>query len=119
MEGIIMLKRSGRAVAACLLSLGLAGGVSAQQKWTYPNCTDVSSADFTKVVLVNKTIDPSLSEPIRMDFAPDGRIFYAERKGKIKIFKPATPGAATGTIVTAATFDVYSGQNKDGSQSEM
>jgi cytochrome c len=114
-----MLNRSGYAVAACVLSLGLAGGVSAQQKWTYQNCSDVSSADFTKVVLVSKATDPTLSEPTRMDFAPDGRIFFSERTGKIKIFKPSAAGAATGTIVTAATFDVYSGQNQDGSQSEM
>ncbi|MDB5103480.1 MAG: hypothetical protein JWP91_1169 [Fibrobacteres bacterium] len=106
------------AALAGILSLGAVGIAGAQQKWTYPNCTDVSSADFTKVVLVDKTKDPTLSEPTRMDFAPDGRIFFGERGGKLKIWKPSAPGASTGTIVTAATFDVYSGTNKDGSQSE-
>ena len=103
---------------ACVLALGWAGGVSAQQKWTYPNCADVSSADFTKVVLVNRTKDPTLEEPTRMSFAPDGRLFFSERTGKLKIFKPSSPGASTGTIVVAGALDVYSGTNKDGSQSE-
>jgi cytochrome c len=98
--------------------MAAASAVSAQQKWTYPNCADVSTNDFQKVVLVNKTIDPTLTEPTRMDFAPDGRIFFSERNGKLKIFKPSTPGASTGTIVVAGTLDVYSGTNKDGSQSE-
>ncbi|MDB5051701.1 MAG: domain containing protein [Fibrobacteres bacterium] len=113
-----MVNRSILASYACVFSLAVASGVSAQQKWTWPGCTDVSSADFTKVVLVNKANDPSLTEPTRMDFAPDGRIFYSERTGKLKIFKPSAPGASTGTIVTAATMDVYSGTYKDGSQSE-
>jgi cytochrome c len=98
--------------------MAAASAVSAQQKWTYPGCNDVSTADFTKVVLVNKTIDPTLTEPTRMDFAADGRIFFSERNGKLKIFKPSAPGAKTGTIVVAGTLDVYSGTNKDGSQSE-
>ncbi len=113
-----MVKRSDWASYACLTLLALAGGARAQQKWTYPNCPDVSSADFTKVVLVNKIKDPTLDEPTRMDFAADGRIFFSERGGKVKIFKPSAPGASTGTIVVAGTFDVYSGINKDGSQAE-
>jgi cytochrome c len=38
---------------------------------------------FTKVVLVQK-----LEEPIQFDILPDGRVIYAERKGKLKVYDP-------------------------------
>ena len=38
---------------------------------------------FTKVVLAQK-----LEEPIQFDILPDGRVLYAERKGKLKIYDP-------------------------------
>ncbi len=113
-----MLKNGNWAMVAALSILGGIDGSWAQQKWSYAGCPDVSSADFTKVTLVSKNNDNSLNEPTRMDLASDGRIFYGERNGAIKIFKPSTPGATTGSIVTAGTFDVYSGTNKDGSQAE-
>jgi cytochrome c len=40
---------------------------------------------FTKVVLVQK-----LEEPIQFDILPDGRVIYAERKGKLKVYDPKT-----------------------------
>jgi cytochrome c len=39
---------------------------------------------FTKVVLAQK-----LEEPIQFDILPDGRVLYAERKGKLKVYEPA------------------------------
>jgi cytochrome c len=113
-----MLTNGKWAMVAGFVALGGAAKVGAQQKWSYPNCPDVSSADFKKVTLVSQSNDPTLNEPTRMYPAPDGRIFYSERTGKLKIFKPASPGASNGTIVTALTLNVYSGTNTDGSQSE-
>ncbi len=39
-----------------------------------------------------------------LDIAPDGRVFYVQRAGQIKIFKPAQQ-----STVTAGTLSVYTG----------
>ncbi len=40
---------------------------------------------FTKVVLQQK-----LEEPMQFQVLPDGRVLYAERRGKLKVYNPAT-----------------------------
>ena len=45
---------------------------------------------------------------MELDIAPDGRVFYIERDGRVQIIKPDT-----GTTVTAVDLDVFTG-NEDG-----
>src|ERR1041385_3331230 len=41
--------------------------------------------EFRKVVLAQK-----LNDPMELSIAPDGRVFFAERSGALKIWKPDT-----------------------------
>lgn len=53
------------------------------------NCRDLKPDDFRKVDLVNKTNHPALSEPLQLDIAPDGRVFWVERvSGLVKVWNP-------------------------------
>ena len=45
---------------------------------------------------------------MELDIAPDGRVFYIERDGRVQIIKPDT-----GTTVTALDLPVFTG-NEDG-----
>src|SRR3954453_3311222 len=80
--------------ATLLVVLGWSGTAGAQ---------DPVAADFQKV-----TLDSNTSNPMELDVAPDGRVFYIERDGRVQIIKPTT-----GTTVPAATLSVFSG-NEDG-----
>ena len=52
-----------------------------------------------------------ISEPMKMDMTPDGRLFYTERAtGKVGVIHPNS-----GKVTTALTMDVYSGE-EDGLQ---
>ncbi len=52
---------------------------------------------FTKVVLGS-----FFDEPTEMDILPDGRIIFLERKGKVKLYNPATD-----SITVINTFNVW------------
>ena len=54
------------------------------------------------------TLDSNTSNPMELDIAPDGRVFYIERDGRVQIIKPDT-----GSTVTAVDLDVFTG-NEDG-----
>ncbi len=47
------------------------------------------------------------SAPSTLDVAPDGRVFFTEYDGKLKIYKPDTR-----TTVTAGTLNVYAGRSR-------
>src|SRR6201991_1496879 len=74
------------AVAATLLVvLGWSGAAHAQ---------DPVAADFQKV-----TLDDNTQNPMELDVAPDGRVFYIERDGRLRIWKPTTQQTLTaGTV---------------------
>ncbi|HEX5979935.1 MAG TPA: ThuA domain-containing protein, partial [Thermoleophilaceae bacterium] len=44
-----------------------------------------TAADFEKV-----TLDDDTSNPFELDIAPDGRVFYIERDGRVMLWKPTT-----------------------------
>ena len=44
-----------------------------------------SAADFEKV-----TLDDDTENPFELDIAPDGRVFYIERDGRVMVWKPTT-----------------------------
>ncbi len=50
------------------------------------------------------TLDDSTSDPMEVDVAEDGRVFYAQRGGEVRVFDPETHTAAP-----AGTLDVYTG----------
>ncbi|MEU8183182.1 ThuA domain-containing protein [Micromonospora sp. NPDC049044] len=51
-----------------------------------------------------RTLDDNTVDPMAMAVAPDGRVFYAQRGGQLKVFKPST-----NSTVTAGTLSVYTG----------
>jgi cytochrome c len=87
-----MLMKGKWAMAAGLAVLGIAGIGRGQDKFSAPNCTDVTQADFNRVVVLDKTKDPDLDEVTRFAVAKDGSIYYSERGGAIKMI------SATGTV---------------------
>src|SRR3954451_19819597 len=53
-----------------------------------------TAADFQKV-----TLDDNTQNPMQLDVAPDGRVFYIERDGRVRIWKPDTRQTVTaGTV---------------------
>ncbi|WP_330632977.1 ThuA domain-containing protein [Halocatena halophila] len=63
-------------------------------------------ANYQKTLLTD-----DVSEPMRMDVAPDGRLFYTEREsGTISVIHPDD-----GSVTEAMTLDVYAGE-EDGLQ---
>src|SRR3954468_24682119 len=81
--------RTRAAIAACfavLFGLGLGGGRGFSRTQ--------HASDFQKV-----TLDDNTQNPMELDVAPDGRVFYIERDGRVQIWKPDTRQTVTaGTI---------------------
>jgi cytochrome c len=50
------------------------------------------------------TLDDNTADPMELDVAHDGRVFYAQRGGEVKIFDPASH-----STVSAGKLDVYTG----------
>ncbi|KPC87236.1 hypothetical protein ADL27_44350, partial [Streptomyces sp. NRRL F-6602] len=50
------------------------------------------------------TLDDNTADPMELDVAADGRVFYVQRSGELNIFDPATH-----TTRTAGKLDVYTG----------
>src|SRR5262245_21599739 len=66
------------AILACLMWTGAAGAQAP------------TAADFQKV-----TLDDNTQNPMQLDVAPDGRVFYIERDGRVQIWKPDTRQTVT------------------------
>ena len=76
------------AVMAALMSASLAAA------------QDPVAGDFEKV-----TLDDDTQNPMEMDIATDGRVFYVERDGRVQVWNPAT-----GQTSTAGTIPVTQSQ---------
>jgi len=61
------------------------------------------NTNYQKTVLDDNTLDP-----MQLDVAPDGRVFYVQRGGAVKVWSPAT--SSTTTIATIPVVTV----NEDG-----
>jgi glucose/arabinose dehydrogenase len=68
------------------------------------NCNDFSPSDFKKVVLAS-----GLDSPMKMAIAKDGRVFFNQRSGKIRVIKP---GSNTAVDLTP-TITVRNGSNNE------
>jgi glucose/arabinose dehydrogenase/type 1 glutamine amidotransferase len=77
----------------------IAGGVETAGGHVAADCGPTVWSRFEKTELDGNTLAPAA-----LDVAPDGRVFYVEYGGKLKIYKPDTR-----TTVTAATLPVYTG----------
>nr|MDQ3002805.1 PQQ-dependent sugar dehydrogenase [Fibrobacterota bacterium] len=86
-------------VGAILLA-GSATSIFAQLKYT--GCADVTKADFKKVPLVTSS-QHRIEEPIQMALAKDGRIFWIERTGMLRMWEPSKPDAAV-TLISLPVF---------------
>ncbi len=68
-----------------------------------------SDGPFRKVILdadqkVGEKFEDTLKDPMELAVAPDGRVFYAERAGVVKMWKPETK-----TTVVIGTLKVFTG----------
>jgi cytochrome c len=81
----------------------LLGGIQSAAGVVKSDCSATQTSSFEKV-----TLDSNTNNPMELDIAPDGRVFYIERDGRVQIVKPDTH-----TTVTAATLPVFTG-NEDG-----
>ncbi|MGI5523927.1 ThuA domain-containing protein [Micromonospora sp. CA-259024] len=81
----------------------LLGGIRTAAGVENADCGASKTSNFEKVAL-----DSNTSNPMELDIAPDGRVFYIERDGRVQIVKPDT-----GNTVTAVDLDVFTG-NEDG-----
>ncbi|MEU8188645.1 ThuA domain-containing protein [Micromonospora carbonacea] len=81
----------------------LLGGIRTAAGVEKADCGASKTSNFDKV-----TLDSNTNNPMELDIAPDGRVFYAERDGRVQIIKPDT-----GNTVTATKLDVFTG-NEDG-----
>ncbi|MFW6720321.1 ThuA domain-containing protein [Streptomyces sp. MAR4 CNY-716] len=77
----------------------IAGGVESAGGAAEADCGPTAWSDYEKVPLDETTVGPS-----SLDVADDGRVFYAEYGGRVKVHKPDT-----GEVRTAATLDPYTG----------
>ncbi|MFE9184519.1 ThuA domain-containing protein [Micromonospora haikouensis] len=81
----------------------LLGGIRTAAGVEKADCGASKTSNFDKV-----TLDSNTNNPMELDIAPDGRVFYAERDGRVQIIKPDTSNT-----VTATKLDVFTG-NEDG-----
>ncbi|HVK25714.1 MAG TPA: ThuA domain-containing protein [Actinokineospora sp.] len=77
----------------------LLGGIKTAAGDVGANCAASQTSNFQKVAL-----DDNTSNPMELTIAKDGRVFYIDRNGAVKIVK------TNGTIVTAATLSVNTTQ---------
>ncbi|MFB9315816.1 ThuA domain-containing protein [Nocardioides plantarum] len=75
------------------------GGIETAAGVIPSDCKATLEGSFEKVAL-----DENTSNPMELDIADDGRVFYIDRNGAVRIIMP------DGTAVTAGTIPVYTGQ---------
>ena len=78
----------------------LLGGIETAAGVTPADCGATVWSNFEKVAL-----DQNTEDPFELDVAPDGRVFFAERAGDVKVFRPDTQ-----STVVAGHVDVFTGQ---------
>ncbi len=75
------------------------GGVRSAAGTVPADCGPTVWSSYDKVELDGNTVAPGT-----LDVAPDGRVFYTQFGGQLKVYKPSTR-----TTVTAGTLNVYTG----------
>lgn len=72
-------------IIAGLLSLTIKDPVVSFSPSIRRAVSDTEQNRFTKIVLAQK-----LEEPMQFEILKDGRVLFAERKGKLKVYSPST-----------------------------
>ncbi|MET0237079.1 MAG: ThuA domain-containing protein [Kibdelosporangium sp.] len=72
------------------------GGIRTSAGVVPSDCSASQDKSFEKV-----TLDDNTSNPMMLDIAPDGRVFYIDRLGDVKVIQPA------GGVATAAHLNVF------------
>ncbi|MEV6985414.1 PQQ-dependent sugar dehydrogenase [Sphaerisporangium sp. NPDC051017] len=94
-----------RRLTVALFSLALALAPAAQATaHPGPHTTPPPPDDrFQKVLLENT----NLTQPVRLSVAPDGRVIYIERDGRVKVWDPKTKSSAVaGTVPVRVTGEL-------------
>jgi len=78
----------------------LLAGIETAAGVTPADCGATTWSNFEKVAL-----DRNTSDPFELDVAPDGRVFFVERGGDVKVFRPDIQSTAV-----AGHVDVFTGQ---------
>lgn len=81
----------------------LLGGIRTAAGAADADCAGSLTSSFEKVAL-----DSNTNNPMELDVAPDGRVFYLERDGRVRVIHPDS-----GLTTTAIDLDVFTG-NEDG-----
>jgi cytochrome c len=92
-------KRSRALVALAMAPLLAAGALTAVASTAQSQDEQPTQETFEKVTLDDNTVDP-----MALDVAPDGRVFYIQRAGELQVFDPES-----NSTTTAGTLDVYTG----------
>ncbi|WP_433347573.1 ThuA domain-containing protein [Microtetraspora malaysiensis] len=71
----------------------LLGGIKTAAGVVKADCSASQTGSFEKV-----TLDDNTSNPMMLDVAEDGRVFYIDRMGDVKVIKPAGGTATAGTL---------------------
>ncbi len=98
-----------RAIALCAFSACFMAE-AAEEKRNFPKGSQTDGS-FTKVILDadkdldgNGAVEDSIKDPMEMAVAKDGRVFWAERAGLIKMYQPTTK-----TTIQIGQLPVFSG----------
>ncbi|WP_240423564.1 ThuA domain-containing protein [Microbacterium halotolerans] len=81
----------------------LLGGIRTAAGAADSDCSATQSASYEAV-----TLDDGTANPMMLEVAPDGTVFYVERDGRVRVIDPTT-----NVTTTAATLDVTQA-NEDG-----
>lgn len=84
--------------AAALFSVAFKGASRAHFSITRSPLIDTEQNRFTRVVLAQK-----LEEPMQFEILKDGRVLFAERKGKLKVYNPTTGKVAVIANIPVST----------------
>ena len=75
------------------------GGMEYAAGVTSADCGATQPGNFEKV-----TLDDTTSNPMELAVADDGRVFYIDRNGDVRLVRP------DGSVTTVGSLDVYTGQ---------
>jgi type 1 glutamine amidotransferase len=73
-------------------------GIRFAAGWVVADCDATVDASFDKVVL-----DAQVNEPMELAVADDGRVFFVQRGGALKIYKPSTSSTVTAGALAVTT----------------